>query len=84
MRTTHTFVVLELSQASYNEIWHTLEAADYKHAIHADGTIDMHGLAVVAKESPMLPPTPEQLAPTKMVKGLLAVEIDVAAFLKKT
>lgn len=52
MRTTHTYVVLELSEAAYDEIRRKLEAAGYHHAFHpnahapASPLIDMHGLAV--------------------------------------
>lgn len=48
---THTYVVMELSKAAYDEIKQKLEAAGYDHAIHIEaGTalpiIDMHGIAV--------------------------------------
>jgi len=52
-RPTHTFAVLELSPAAFNEIKTKLEAAGYQHAfIKEDGelTIDMHGIGV--KEEP--------------------------------
>lgn len=49
MRTTHTYVELALSPASYEEIAKKLREAGYDHAF--DGaTIDMHGLAVVPEE----------------------------------
>lgn len=45
MRSTHTYVIMDLSEAAYNEIREKMVAADYGHAI--DGkTIDMHGIAV--------------------------------------
>ena len=47
MRSTYTYVTMELSQAAYDEIRTKMEAAGYQHAIEKDGTIDMHGLAVI-------------------------------------
>ena len=43
---THTYVVLELSPAAYDEIAGKLRAAAYDHAFGDDGEIDMHGIAV--------------------------------------
>lgn len=48
--TTHTYVTLDLSAAAYDEIRKKLEEAEYSHAFHEDGCIDMHGIAV-AKDS---------------------------------
>ena len=50
MRSTHTYVELELSPAAYDEIRAKLAAAGYDHAFMDDKTIDMHGLAVVREE----------------------------------
>ena len=53
MRSTHTYVLLALSEAAYEEIRAKLEAAGYQHAFHendecpASPVIDMHGIAVV-------------------------------------
>lgn len=47
LRMTHTFVVLGLSNAAYEEIRKQLEEADYQHCFLEDGTIDMTGIAVV-------------------------------------
>ncbi len=44
---TYTYVTLTLSQSAYEEIKSKLLAADYGHCIDRDGTIDMHGLAVI-------------------------------------
>lgn len=50
MRTTHTFVELEVSAAVYDEIAAKLREADYDHAFiqERDGSvvIDMHGIAL--------------------------------------
>lgn len=46
MRSTYTYVILHLSKAAYDEIAHKLKEAQYHHAFHEDGVIDMHGLAV--------------------------------------
>lgn len=48
----HTYVILRLSQTSWDEIADKLCAAGYGHAFHAerDGVvIDMHGIAVQAE-----------------------------------
>ncbi len=47
---THTYAVLEVSQAVYDEIRAKLEAAGYDHAFHEDpDVIDMHGIALQAE-----------------------------------
>lgn len=50
IRTTHTYAVLELSEAAYQEIREAFERAGYGHAFHDDAEhgklIDMHGIAV--------------------------------------
>lgn len=47
---SHTYSVLEVSQAVYDEIRKKLEEAGYEHAFH-DDLIDMHGIAVKAEDS---------------------------------
>lgn len=47
LRTTYTYVLMELSQAAYDEIAGKMRAAGYDHAFGSDGAIDMHGLAIV-------------------------------------
>lgn len=45
---THTYAILKVSQAVYDEIKEKLEAADYHHAFHEDvdgPIIDLHGIA---------------------------------------
>jgi hypothetical protein len=44
---THTHANLEVSDATYSEIRRLLKAAGYDHAFGPDGTIDMHGIALV-------------------------------------
>jgi len=46
MRATHTFAILEVSPAVYEEIREKLKAAGYQHAFMADGSIDMYGIAI--------------------------------------
>lgn len=49
IRTTHTYVVLEVSAAAYEEIKAKLAAAGYEDQFHEeDGEtlIDMHGIAI--------------------------------------
>lgn len=48
MRSTHTYVIMELSKHAYDEIAEKMREAGYDHAFGEDGEIDMHGLAVVA------------------------------------
>jgi hypothetical protein len=43
---THTYVIMELSEAAYREIADQMRAAGYDHAFGKDGEIDMHGIAV--------------------------------------
>lgn len=61
MRTTHTYAILEISQAAYEEIKAKLEAAGYQHAFHDnDGeiVIDMHGIAVKGETNDAYTETP--------------------------
>jgi hypothetical protein len=49
----HTYAVLEVSPEAYREIRALLEAAGYEHAFHREHegeVIDMHGIAITAKE----------------------------------
>lgn len=52
IRQTHTYAILEVSQATYDEIKEGLEKAEYNHAFHRESSerivIDMHGIAVAA------------------------------------
>lgn len=52
MRTTHTFVELEVSAASYDEIAGKLRDAGYSHAF-IDQTIDMHGIGLTRGPEPV-------------------------------
>lgn len=50
---THTFVLLEVSEAAWKEIHDLLKAAEYDHAfIESNGriVIDMHGIALEKAE----------------------------------
>ncbi len=45
---THTYALMEVSRAAFDEIKAKLLAAGYDHAVHDDGaTLDMHGIALV-------------------------------------
>jgi hypothetical protein len=61
IRQTHTYAVLEISAAAYNEIKAKLEAAGYDHAFHENDrhgeVIDMHGIAVAPPASVEAEPT---------------------------
>jgi hypothetical protein len=52
---THTYAILELSKASFEEIKTKLENAGYQDQIHVNGedgriVVDMHGIAVAAEK----------------------------------
>lgn len=53
MRSTHTYVIAEVSRSAFDEVHGLMKKAAYDHAIHEDrdhGTvIDMHGIALAAK-----------------------------------
>lgn len=46
IRQTHTYVELEVSQKTYDEIKAVLKAADYHHLFMEDDCIDMQGIAI--------------------------------------
>lgn len=48
MRTTRTFVIMDVSQTVYDEIKDKLIAAGYRHAIGDDGELDMDGITLMA------------------------------------
>ena len=47
MMATHTYALLAVSRAAYDEIKAKLLAADYGHAINEKGEIDMHGITLI-------------------------------------
>lgn len=54
MTTTHTYVILPVSQAAYDEIREKLRAAGHGDQFHTDSdgeTIDMHGLAITCAKN---------------------------------
>lgn len=48
MTMTHTYAVLPVSRAAYEEIWKLLKDAGYGEQFHGD-LIDMHGIALQIK-----------------------------------
>lgn len=48
---THTYALMQISQAAYAEICAKMRNAGYDHAFNDDGEIDMHGIAVVGPGS---------------------------------
>jgi hypothetical protein len=50
MTYTYTYVLLEVSEQTYNEIEAKLKAASYDHAFNERGEIDMHGIALVKEQ----------------------------------
>lgn len=59
LRVTHTFVDLEVSQATYDEIAGKLREAGYDHAFIKGGAIDMHGIGLVVAYRTALEIDPE-------------------------
>ena len=62
MRTTHTYVELDISPAAFEEIRAKLDAAGYGHVFHVERsgrlTIDMHGLGLVQEAEARTPAGP--------------------------
>lgn len=50
IRSTHTYALLPVSAAAYDEIHKALTEAGYDHVFMEDGAIDLHGLALTKKE----------------------------------
>jgi len=50
LKQTHTYAVMEVSPAVYDEIIKKLTDAGYEHAIMEDGTLDMHGIGLQEQE----------------------------------
>jgi hypothetical protein len=49
-RTTHTYALLEVSAAAYDEVASKLRACGYGSSINDEGEIDMHGIALVRSQ----------------------------------
>ena len=53
LTSTYTYVLLDVSSETYDEIYDKLRAAGYDQCFHADGketVIDMHGIALNKQE----------------------------------
>ena len=68
MRATHTYAVLDVSEAAYTEIADKLKAAGYDHAFD-NGVIDMHGIALALEPKPAAVPQPPA-GYTKLAAGV--------------
>lgn len=72
-RSTHTYVILEISAAAYAEISEKLREAGYSHAFHSPDdveTIDMHGIAIQSEKAPAAPEIhPEERCKENWVAG---------------
>jgi len=64
MSQTHTYAILDVSHATYDEIARKLKAAEYWHAFDRD-VIDMHGIGLRAVEEEIGPSQLEQPEPTR-------------------
>lgn len=52
LRTTHTFVLLDVPYEMYNLVREKLIAAGYDHAVDdTEKTLDMHGIALTPEEA---------------------------------
>lgn len=47
MRSTYTYVLMEIPKKLYELVRAKMEAAGYSHAINNEGEVDMHGIALV-------------------------------------
>ncbi len=47
---TYTYAILDVSPEAHQEIHVKLKAAGYQRALHEDGVIDMHGIALRAEK----------------------------------
>lgn len=47
---THTYVLMEVSQATYDEVARLMRGACYDHVFGRDNEIDMNGIAVVPRK----------------------------------
>ena len=54
---TYSYVILEVSPSTYNEIAAKLHEAGYDHAFNDEGEIDLHGLALVKSAAGFRPAT---------------------------
>jgi hypothetical protein len=61
---THTYAILKLSRAAYDEIAEKLRAASYDHAFDGE-LIDMHGLAVSPEDPPLADSNEEKTNPDR-------------------
>lgn len=71
MRSTYTYAICEVSEATYQEIRAKLVAAGYDHAFHVDAgveVIDMHGIALGLEKS-ATDPAPPPSAPGESEAG---------------
>lgn len=57
---THTYAVLDVSRATFDDVKRRLTDAGYEHTFH-DDVIDMHGIALRAVDTPDTPLTFQQL-----------------------
>jgi len=71
MRTTHTYVTMEVPKELHDLVRANMEAAGYQHAINDEGEIDMHGIALVAEVDSR---TESQRAAEGLVHALEAIE----------
>jgi len=59
---TYTYVTMEVSEATFNEIAKKLDDAGYDHAIDTEeGILDMHGLALTTSSQPSIEDRLKQL-----------------------
>jgi len=62
---TYTYVELNVSESTYNEVKQLLEEAGYGHCFMEEGAINMHGMALVlAPQEVRLDDMPVPLKPS--------------------
>lgn len=83
LRQTRTYVEMELSPSSYDEIAQKMREADYGHAFLSGvfgGAIDMHGLAIVrAAEESAIVAGSVTLSPDTAKLGVVRVDGQTAS-----
>lgn len=60
IRATHTYAVLEISEAAFQEISQKLRLAGYEHLFGRDGEVDMQGIALKAQTKEQHEPEDQQ------------------------
>lgn len=58
---TYTYVTMEVSEATFKEVWAKMHEAGWDQALEEEDTIDMHGLALTCSPQPSIEERLKQL-----------------------